>query len=412
MMNTYLCLFPVLTTLGTPAPPPSVPQDPFKNLQVSGYAQFRFDALQGDSSLFKAAGSGGTGQRPTLGGPHVGGPSNGFLVRRGRLKLSGPVNPQDAFTVQLDFPTTGAINLRDAFADIKSGLPRHAALRVGQFPPPFTYVLPATSRLREAPERPLGFSDSGNAALIVKDTVSSLGGEVTPGSIVPLFINQDRDQGLQLAYQGSRTHTAFGWFNGEGRDAAGQRSLNSGLTFMGRVEHQFPSPTGTAFVGVSRYNGGYSVRSAAPVGTTVAAFRSVGRSFHNIDSRWVSKKGFEVRYEHLWGTYEVTPDRALYLANNKVESWYLTARQPLDPKTVFSATYDVFCPTNKTVAGVTAGDYARKTLQGGILHQLAPGTRLRLWYVQGLSAYDPSAPKGSAARKRVGQLISELQLEF
>jgi hypothetical protein len=131
-----------------------------------------------------------------------------------------------------------------------------------------------------------------------------------------------------------------------------------------------------------------------------------------LETRWVGKNGLELRYERIDGRYDVTPDRSLYLPGNKVHSWYATVRQPIAAHTVLSATYDVFDPTNQTVAGVSARDNRRKTLQGGILHQLAPGTRLRLWYVQGLTAYDPSAAVGSVGRKKLGQLIGELQVEY
>lgn len=383
-----------------------------KKINVSGYLQMRFDALVADRSLFKGAGAGGSGQRPTLGAPHIGGPSNGFLVRRARMRVDGPLNPKDGFVFQLDFPTASAVNLRDAWVDFKTGLPRHTSVRVGQFPPPFTYILPTSSRIRETPDRPLGFSDSGFSALVHKDSVSALGGEVTPGSIVPLFSNQDRDIGAQVSYQGTDTTTQLGWFNGEGRDPGGQRSLNSNLTFMGRVERRFPTRTGNAFAGLSRYAGKHSVRSAAPTGSTPAAFRYADRTFTNLDARWEGRGGLQLRTEYLWGRFETTPDRALFSEGNRVSAWYATVRQPVGPRTALSATYDVFRPTDRTVAGVSASEYVRKTLQGGVLHWLAPQTRLRVWYVQGLTPYDPSAAVGAKARGKVGHLIGEIQVEY
>lgn len=386
--------------------------DALSKLKFSGYLQLRYDTLLGDSSLFKSQGGGGTGPRPTTGAPHVGGPSQGFILRRGRLRLDGALNPKDAFTLQYDFGSVGPVHLRDMFADIKSGLPRNWQLRVGQFPPQFTYILPTTSRLRESPERALGFSDSSNANFIFKDTVATTGGTVTAGTVIPLLLNQDRDQGAMFSYKAKRATSYFGLFNGEGRDNNGQRPINGNLTFMGRVEQRIPTKHGDVFVGGSRYDGQWPARATAPAGTTVADFKNAARRMTALETRWVGKNGTELRYERIDGRYDVTPDRSLYLAGNKIQAWYATVRQPIAAHTVASLTYDVFDPTSQTVAGLTPGEYRRKTIQGGVLHQLAPGTRLRLWYVQGLTPYDPAAAAGSAGRKKLGQLIGEIQVEY
>ena len=383
-----------------------------RKLQFSGYLQLRYDALIAHASQFRGGGSGGTGQRPTFGAPRIGGPSNGFMVRRGRLRAESPTSARDGLVFQLDFASVAGMNLRDAFAEIRSGLPRDVTMRIGQFPPPFSYVLPFTSRIREAPDRPLGFSDTSNSALIHKDIVSALGGEFTPGSIVPLFVNQDRDLGMTFTHKGRRATASLGWINGEGRDVLGQRALNSALTFVGRMEQRVPVGSGNVFVGVSRYDGGYSVRSAAPTAGVVAPFRLAEREFTGFDTRWEGKDGWQARFEHLDGRFETTPDRALYLPGNRVEAWYATLRKDVSPQTAVSATLDVFRPTSQPLAGIAPTDYARRTLQGGVLHWLAPRTRLRLWYVQALSAYDPSAPAGSRARGKVGQFIGEIQVEF
>lgn len=380
--------------------------------KVSGYLQLRHDSLIGDASLFKAQGAGGTGPRPTTGAPHVGGPSEGFILRRGRFRVDGELNPKDAFMFQFDFGSAGPLHLRDMYADIKTGLPHNWSFRLGQFPPPFTYILMGSSRLRESPERALGFSDSSNANFIFKDAVSATGGAVTAGTVIPFLLNQDRDQGAMFTYKAKRATSYFGLFNGEGRDNNGQRPINNSLTFIGRVEQRIPTEHGDIFVGGSRYDGQWPARAAAPVGTTVADFKNAARRMTALETRWVGKNGTELRYERYDGRYDVTPDRSLYLAGNKVHAWYATVRQPIDLKTVFSLTYDVFDPTSQTVAGLTPGEYRRKTLQGGFLHQLAPGTRLRLWYVQGLTPYDPSAAVGTAARKKLGQLIGEIQIEY
>ena len=52
--------------------------------KLSGYLQARFEAFEPGHGLLFAAGSGGTGQSPSNGGPAVGGPKSGWLIRRAR----------------------------------------------------------------------------------------------------------------------------------------------------------------------------------------------------------------------------------------------------------------------------------------------------------------------------------------
>ncbi|MGC4047306.1 MAG: porin [Armatimonas sp.] len=385
---------------------------------VSGYLQLRFDSLQVGKDLIKAAGSGGTGQRPTNGGPFVGGPQSSFLVRRGRMRVDGPLNPKDNYVFQLDFGNVGVVNLRDAWVDVKSGMPRNTNLRIGQFPPHFTYTITHTSRLREAPERPVGFSDSTNAAVIFKSSQSATGGEITPGSIIPLLNNQDRDAGAAYSWNIPNLHKnttgtlTYGLFNGEGRDSNGLRNLGAGLTSIYRAEATQKQAGNMLILGASVYRGAMPVRSGAPVNGTPASFVSAARNFNGVDARWVAKNRAELRAEYLSGTFEMTPDRAQFLPGNKVQTWYATGRYPLSTRTDFAVVYDEFRPTNQTVAGVTAHDYQRNTMQFGLLYQLAQNTRWRLWYTQGLSSFDPSAAANSPLHKRVGLLITELQVEY
>lgn len=385
---------------------------------IGGYLQLRFDSLQVGKDLIRAAGSGGTAQRPSNGGPFVGGAQSSFLVRRGRLRLDGPVNDKDKYVFQLDFGNTSSVNLRDAWVDLKSGMPKNTNFRIGQFPPHFSYTLAYSSRSRESPERPLGFSDSSNAAVIYKSGQSANPGEINPGAIIPLLNNQDRDAGAAFSWSLPKLHKdttgtlTYGLFNGEGRDNNGLRNLGAGLTSIYRAEAVQTQSGGTLTVGASAYRGAMPVRGGAPVNGTPASFVKAGRNFTGIDARWVAKNRAELRAEYHSGTFEMTPDRAQFLAGNKVQAWYTTARYPLNRKTDFAVVYDQFRPTNQTVAGVTAHDYQRNTVQFGFLHQIAPNTRWRLWYTQGLSSFDPSAAVGSPLRKKVGVLITELQVEY
>jgi hypothetical protein len=402
----------------------TTPTTPSK-VQFSGYLQLRFDTLRGPSGAFNQAGTGGTGQRPTVSGPIVGGPSSGFFARRVRFKAVGPVNPNndkgDTFTFQLDAPSTGAMNVRDAFVDLKTNLPKGTVVRVGQFPPDFTWAIPNSSRTRENPDRPMIVGDTNYTNSVFKTSVASTGGQVTPGSVLSLFQNQDREVGAQVMLpkravtKNTEGRYSIGLFNGEGREPTGTRN-NGNVTLTARAE--FSEGTGkkrkegTLLYGASVYRGKYSVRGAAPVGTSVSPFAEANRNFVAADVRYTNKQGLELRAEAISGQFEVSPDRALLVKGNNVRGYYGTVRKTIQPHIDAAVVYESFNPTSKTVAGISPADYARKTLQFGVLRDLAPGTRLRLWYVQGLSVYDPAAAVNSPFRKKIGQFVSEIQIAY
>src|SRR5207302_10083588 len=138
--------------------------------KLSGYIQGRYEAFyKGNSALFPEAGSGGTGQSPGNGGPSVGGPDYGFLIRRARAKFGGQLTKRTDWALQLDAPSTGAVALKDAFVNVSDlPVPNKTVASFGQFNVPFGYELPHSSRTRESPERSLAFADSTAAFQMFK----------------------------------------------------------------------------------------------------------------------------------------------------------------------------------------------------------------------------------------------------
>jgi hypothetical protein len=390
----------------------------FRAHKISGYIQGRFEAFgPGAGELFTPTGAGGTGQAPTTGGPVVGGPKYGFLVRRARIKVSGPVTTRTDYTAQIDIPSTGAVAVKDAYINIADlPLPNYNGT-FGLFPPPFGVELVASSSTRESPERALAFSDSTAASPMFKTSTNALGGVVTGGSVLPLFLGQDRDNGAAFTWNSpnmanATTKVTLGVFNGEGRAAGGVRNLNRGLDVVGRATTTLLG--GNLDVGVSGYYGSLAVRSAPPTGTTPAPFRNAYRLLGGADVRYYSPWGTQFRAEYIGGVFETTPDRALYLENNHVQAWYFMARHPLSKRLDVAVKYDEFMPISqlgKYAAGLGRMDLTRKTIQGGLLYYMDDATRFRLWYAQGLTPYDPSAKRGPL-RSRLGFVTAEVQVTY
>lgn len=391
-----------------------------KRLQnkISGYFQFREDALIGKRELFRGTGAGGTGQRPTITAPAVGGPSSGFLVRRGRVRIGEQITPHDEFVFQLDLPTNSEVNVRDAYVRVLDFPARDFAFRAGQFAFAYGFEYLYSSRSRETPERALGYSDSSQASLMYKQTVAALGGEVTPGSVLPFFFNQDRDIGVEIAWGAPRSkgmvpRAALALIQGEGRGTTGQRSLNNAVDMVASVELLDRTGPDLFSFGLSYYKGTLPARSAAPVGTTVAPFTDATRAFGGAYARY-QVGGHEYRAEYSGGLFEVTPDRALYLNGNRFNAWYVVTRQPLLRKLEGYLKYDEYNPArrNALIAGVKGSDLSRKTLSLGLLYQHSQATRFRINYSQGMSPYDASRPHGDPLRSRIGLLQTEIQVVY
>jgi len=390
--------------------------------KISGYIQTRFESYDtGRTSLFSPTGAGGTGQSPSIGGPAVGGPYYGFLARRVRLKVSGPIGSAGKadYGVQIDAPSFTAVNTKEAYTNIRDLVAKNTAFTLGQFAPPFGWEVPTSSATREAPERSLGFSDTTASSAVFKSSVSATGGVVTPGSVLPLFINQEFDQGAMFSW-GPRgtfmpgnigTQVYLMALNGGGTVPAGIRNMKNGIDWILRGQ---TTVLGRLDVGVSGYYGQIPVRATPPVGGVVAPFVNGLKELAGVDLNYRSPWKTTFRAEYVGGVYEVTPDRALYLQNNHAQAWYLSLRHPITPKLEAALKYDEFMPISqlgKFAGGFGRMDYIRKTLQGGLLYSIDEATRLRLWYAKGLTPYDPTAPSGPL-RTRLGLLTGEVQIRF
>lgn len=409
-----------------------------KARKLSGYVQARFEAFDrfGTAQFPAAGGTGTTGVNPAGGGLAVGGPGYGFLVRRARFKFGGQLTTRTDWAAQLDLPSIGSVAVKDAFINVSDlPLPSNFQMTFGLFAPPFGVELPASSSIRESPERAAGFSDS-TAPLAIFKTPSTggpnsnnpvtgasgaAGGVASAGAVLPLFNGQDRDTGVLLTYSAPNyfnpvSKVMLGVFNGEGRGGSGVRNNNRALDAVFRAQTSLFDAH--LDIGISGYYGTLSVRSGPPTGSgtsAVAAPYTQGyRMLAGADVRYLAPWGTTFRAEYAGGVFEASPDRSQYLKGNHAQAWLVSVKHPISRRFEFACKYDEFMPITqkgKTFAGLGRAQYTRKTLQGGFLYYLDEATRFRFWYAKGLTPYDPSASSG-AGRNRLGLATAEVQVTY
>jgi hypothetical protein len=396
----------ILGGKATPLKPPTPPKEPpptAKNLpsiasiqsdyvkhKLTGYMQFRFDSyLTGGQTLFPAVSA--------TGGPGPDSSQYGFLVRRGRLLYSGDIGNRSEYRIQLDIPSHSAVNLRDAFVDIRDAFAKNVSVRVGQFTPVFGAELTSLSRFRESPERAMAFADSRFATTLYKGQL-------------PLFINQDRDVGISTAWSVDKdTKITWGLLNGEGRDPAGRRNQTRAIDTTFRIATS--TLRKRLEVGTSLYYGQLALPDAPGSATLVNAYRFLG----GWDMKYQSTWGTLFKAEYLYGKFESNPDRTAYAKGNHVAGFMFMAAHPLNTRTRLVAQYEELDPTlgNLAMGGTTLnrGDLARKQIHLGALYKVDDALRLRFWYVHSLTPYDATVVSG-AGRDRLNYFITELQVDF
>lgn len=120
----------------------------YENLSLRGYAQFRYTAVYGED-----------GGELSVPNDRSVSDMESFMIRRGRLILSGDVSDHLYIYAQTDFAgSTGsgdyALQMRDLYADIALDADKEFRFRVGQSKVPFGFVNLQSSQNRAPMERP------------------------------------------------------------------------------------------------------------------------------------------------------------------------------------------------------------------------------------------------------------------
>lgn len=212
----------------------------YQRFDFGGYTQFRVTALLNpEASLLNVPND-----------PSVN-PSQLFLIRRGRFRLSGDVTDHLSLYSQIDVSgsvnssSSFAVQLRDLYADIFPFASHDYRLRLGQSKIPYGWVNLQSSQNRAPMERP----DAINSAAE---------GERDLGAFfmwAPEKIRKRFKELVQSGLKGSGDYgvVAFGAYNGQGPN---RPDLNGDPSWLARVAYPFKLESGQFFeVGLQGYVG-------------------------------------------------------------------------------------------------------------------------------------------------------------
>jgi hypothetical protein len=178
-----------------------------------------------------------------------------FIIRRGRLVLSGDVSDRVSLYTQSDLQaSTGAtdfsLQLRDMYADVWLDRAKTFRVRLGQQKIPYGWVNMQSSQNRAGLERPEGINSAA-------ETERDIGAFLMWGSTAAKA-NFRELQNARLKGSGDYGVVAVGLYGGQGPNRTDQ---NGAPHFLARASYPFKLASGQFFeVGVQ----GYSGRFVAP----------------------------------------------------------------------------------------------------------------------------------------------------
>lgn len=247
------------TTKKAPAatPAPAKKDHWYDKISFRGYTQIRYSRL------------GETNKDLKLNQDKSVGDKGGFLIRRGRMVLSGDVHPRVYVYLQTDFGVTAAASvsstvlhytgLRDAYFDLALDSAKTFRLRIGQSKIPFGFENMQSSQNR----LPLDRAEALNSACV---------GERDLGAFfywAPVKKRQLFKQLVDDGLKGSGDYGCFGLgvYNGQTINKA---ETNNNMHVVGRFTWPFAVKSQVFEAGIQAYTGFYTLESLSS-GTRVTA---------------------------------------------------------------------------------------------------------------------------------------------
>ncbi len=225
----------------------------FEKLKIDGYTQFRFTESLNDEAKKLGA----------LPADRSVSTNEGFLLRRGRFKITGDVGNRVSLYSQLDFAgntgaTTLSLQARDLYADIGLDDALEHRIRAGLSKVPYGWVNMQSSQNRLTMERAEGINSAveGERDLGLYYMYASTESRALFKSLVKDGLKGSGDYGV----------FTIGGFNGQGPNRSDQ---NGEPHLLARLSYPWKTASGQIFeAGISGYTGKYVVtKSTSTVAT-------------------------------------------------------------------------------------------------------------------------------------------------
>lgn len=352
----------------------------YENFSIRGYMQVRYNRLFETNENLKceqcdkSIGKGG-----------------GFIIRRGRIILSGYIHNRVFFYIQPDFgsstgTTQNILQLRDAYFDVSLDRKNEFRLRVGQSKVPFGFENLQSSQNR----LPLDRHDGMNSAV---SNERDLGAFFywAPTKTRELFTAFVRDN---LKGSGDYGVFAFGLYNGQ---TANRAELNNNLHVVARFS--YPMALGNQIIepGIQAYTGKYVLPTDLRSPNVKAA-----NNFEFTDQRIAASfvlypKPFGIQAEYNWGKGpEYNPAKDSIETKN-LHGGYITASIRLEGKKNW--VFFPFTRAQQYYGGkkheMDARRYEVKELETGIEWQLNKYFELTASYVISKRRFEDSKLKNN-----------------
>lgn len=365
----------------------------FESFSIRGYMQVRYNRLFETNENLKceqcdrSIGKGG-----------------GFIIRRGRIILSGYIHNRIFFYIQPDFGstsgTTGNIfQLRDAYVDVSFDKKNEFRLRIGQSKVPFGFENLQSSQNR----LPLDRNDGLNSAL---SNERDLGAFFywAPAKTRELFSTLVRDN---LKGSGDYGVFAFGVYNGQTANRAEQ---NDDQHMVARLSYPFSVGNQIIEPGIQAYTGKYVLPADLRSATVKAA-----NNFEFDDKRVATSfvlypKPFGIQTEYNWGKGPQYNPATDSIETKNLSGGYLTVSMKI--KSIKEWVLFPFARITQYKGGkkheLDARSYDVKELEGGLEWQFNKYFELTTSYVISKRRFEDSKLKNNLQRGNFLRLQAQL----
>lgn len=281
----------------------------YENLSLRGYAQFRYTALYGDADDLNVPNDRSVSDIES------------FMIRRGRLILSGDATDHLYIYAQTDFAgSTGsgdfALQMRDLYADIALDTDKEFRFRVGQSKVPFGFVNLQSSQNRAPMERP----DALNSAVE---------GERDIGAYFYWAPKEKRKLFSKLVKEGLKGSGDYGVFgigafNGQGLNRG---DLNGQPHYVARFSYPVEFKNGQIMeFGLQGYTGSYVSRVASIPGVGTPSSPEHGNKDERVALTYILyPQPFGIEAEWTWGRGPQLTDDMTAIESASLQGGYVQA---------------------------------------------------------------------------------------